>query len=138
MKSTSHNDEYAVKFPISVKGVLIHGSRVLLLKNERDEWELPGGKLELGEEPDECLAREILEETGIAARVIQPLRPYVYMVANVVPVLIVPFLCECENFNLLRISQEHKEVGTFALAELDDIDLPSGYRLTIQAVTGFE
>jgi 8-oxo-dGTP pyrophosphatase MutT (NUDIX family) len=23
----------------------------LLLENERDEWELPGGKLELGEDP---------------------------------------------------------------------------------------
>jgi 8-oxo-dGTP pyrophosphatase MutT (NUDIX family) len=133
MNPTPHGDEHAVKFPVSVKGVLIHDDKVLLLKNERDEWELPGGKLELGEEPDECLAREIFEETGISAFATQPLRPYVYMVAEVVPVLIVPFLCQCKDFGSLRISLEHKGIGTFALAELGDINLPVGYRLAIQA-----
>ena len=51
-------------FPISVKGVVVLGGLVLLLKNERDEWELPGGKLELGEDPERCVAREIAEEVG--------------------------------------------------------------------------
>jgi 8-oxo-dGTP pyrophosphatase MutT (NUDIX family) len=37
---------------------------VLLLKNERDEWELPGGRLEAGETPRQCVVREIEEETG--------------------------------------------------------------------------
>lgn len=36
---------------VSVKGVLFIGDEVVLLKNERDEWELPGGRLETGEEP---------------------------------------------------------------------------------------
>jgi len=36
-------------FPVSVKGVVVRDGRVLLLRNERDEWELPGGKLDLGE-----------------------------------------------------------------------------------------
>jgi len=36
---------------------VVRGGRVLLLRNERDEWELPGGKLDLGEEPPDCLAR---------------------------------------------------------------------------------
>ncbi len=57
---------YTVRaFPVSVKGVVVRDSRVLLLKNEREEWELPGGKLELGEEPAACVAREITEETGL-------------------------------------------------------------------------
>jgi ADP-ribose pyrophosphatase YjhB (NUDIX family) len=37
-------------FPVSVKGVVVQGGKVLLLRNERDEWELPGGKLEVGED----------------------------------------------------------------------------------------
>jgi 8-oxo-dGTP pyrophosphatase MutT (NUDIX family) len=43
-------------FPVSVKGAAVQGGKVLLLRNERDEWELPGGKLEVGEEPADCVA----------------------------------------------------------------------------------
>lgn len=32
-------------------------------------WELPGGKIEEGETPEECLAREFLEEVGLGVRV---------------------------------------------------------------------
>ena len=41
--------------------------RVLLAHwNERDTtgWTLPGGGLDAGEQPDECVVREVLEETG--------------------------------------------------------------------------
>ena len=55
-------DNNAYRFPVSVKGVVIRDGKVILVRNERDEWELPGGKLELAESPKECLAREIAEE----------------------------------------------------------------------------
>lgn len=42
---------------------------VLLLKRARMPqqglWSAPGGKMELGESPDECVIREIYEETGL-------------------------------------------------------------------------
>jgi 8-oxo-dGTP pyrophosphatase MutT (NUDIX family) len=47
-----------------VKGVLLEGDRVVLLLNERDEWELPGGRLERGEDPVACLEREFADELG--------------------------------------------------------------------------
>ena len=46
-------DNDARRFPVSIKGVVIRGDKVILLRNERDEWELPGGKLELSESPEE-------------------------------------------------------------------------------------
>ncbi|MEV5400763.1 NUDIX domain-containing protein [Streptomyces cellulosae] len=61
-------------WPISVKGVALDArERVLLLRNERDEWELPGGRLEISTNdgvqlpdasPEAALDREIQEETG--------------------------------------------------------------------------
>lgn len=38
---------------ISVKGIVFDDEKVWLRKNERQEWELPGGKLDKGEQPEE-------------------------------------------------------------------------------------
>ena len=58
--------------PVSAKGVLINSEgRVLLLKNERNMWELPGGRIEQGEQPEQALIREIDEEIGITVSVKQ-------------------------------------------------------------------
>lgn len=49
-------------------GILIEDGKILIVKQEVSEqrhWALPGGKLEYGETIEQCLAREISEETGI-------------------------------------------------------------------------
>ena len=133
MNSPLPGDARAIRYPVSIKGVLIHRDKVLLLKNEREEWELPGGKLELGETPEDCLTREIEEETGLEITVGQILTPYIFYVANLVPVLILPFHCRCKNFDTIRLSHEHKEIGTFDVNRLDQLNLPIGYRNTVRA-----
>jgi len=61
------------RLPVSVKGVVLSGdtdhSAVLLLKNRREEWELPGGRIQPGESPEESLVREVKEETGFAVAI---------------------------------------------------------------------
>lgn len=47
--------------------------RILLLRQYRHAaggtiWEVPAGKLEAGEPPEQCAARELAEETGYSAR----------------------------------------------------------------------
>jgi 8-oxo-dGTP pyrophosphatase MutT (NUDIX family) len=55
-------------FPVSVKGVLVTSDgKVVLVLNDRGEWELPGGRIELGESAEDCLAREIEEAAGVKA-----------------------------------------------------------------------
>jgi 8-oxo-dGTP pyrophosphatase MutT (NUDIX family) len=119
-------------WPVSVKGVLFVGTEVVLLKNERDEWELPGGRLEAGEEPDLCLAREISEELGIAVEIEDLLDCWRYPVRPDKEVLIVTYgvkpLAQAE----LRLSFEHKALGRFAVADIADLRMPEGYRRSIR------
>ena len=84
-------DNHAYRFPVSIKGVIIRDARAILLKNERAEWELPGGKLEPGESPEVCVIREIAEELGLAVEAACILDSWVYEITSEVRVLIVTY-----------------------------------------------
>jgi len=118
-------------FPVSVKGVCVRDGRTLLLRNERDEWELPGGKLELGEDPAACVGREISEETGWAVRVGPILDSWQYHIRDGVDVLIVTYGCFVDDDSPVTVSSEHKEAGLFAHDEIAGLPMPDGYRRSI-------
>lgn len=120
-------------FPVSVKGVLFEGGCVVLLENERQEWELPGGKLETGEEPAACLAREFAEELGVEIAVDAILDSWVYRILPHRDVLIVTYGTRRADDRPLRVSAEHRRIGLFALDELNGLPMPEGYRGSIRA-----
>jgi 8-oxo-dGTP pyrophosphatase MutT (NUDIX family) len=126
-------DNRAYRFPISVKGVVLHAERVVLLKNERDEWELPGGKLEAGESPAACVIREIHEELGLPVSTGPLLDSWVYHIAAGVDVLIITYGCYPAPFASVTHSPEHKAVGLFTLGEIQALPMPEGYKKSIQA-----
>lgn len=58
---------------VRVTGILIEQSSILLLKQDVTQtrhWSLPGGTLELGETIEQCLVRELKEETGLDISVV--------------------------------------------------------------------
>lgn len=119
-------------WPVSVKGVLFIGREVVLLQNERDEWELPGGRLEAGEEPGPCVVREISEELGIDVELGDLLDCWRYPVLPGKEVLIVTFGVQPLSSADLRLSHEHKALGCFPVAEIERLPMPEGYRRSIR------
>jgi 8-oxo-dGTP pyrophosphatase MutT (NUDIX family) len=113
-------------WPVSVKGVVTDKQgRVCLLKNERDEWELPGGRLERGE--TQCLKREINEELSIRVDVGRLLDVWVYEVKPGAEVLIVTYRCQWNREDIPRISDEHTAMGWFDRGEISGLRIPEGY-----------
>lgn len=121
-----------MRFPVSVKGVLFSESKVVLLENERSEWELPGGKLETGEDPSQCVVREIFEELGVETSVDYIIDSWLYEVLPGKEVLIVTYGVHLINKNQMRISEEHKRLGQFSLSEIEALPMPEGYRRSIR------
>jgi ADP-ribose pyrophosphatase YjhB (NUDIX family) len=58
---------------VGVGAVIVQDGKVLLVKRKYEplagQWSLPGGAVEVGETLEACLAREMLEETGLAVSV---------------------------------------------------------------------
>jgi 8-oxo-dGTP pyrophosphatase MutT (NUDIX family) len=123
------------RHPVSVKGVVVDDrDRVLLLRNEREEWELPGGRLEIGEEPLDCVVREVSEESGWAVRPGPLLDVWVYQPVPGRHVLIVTYGCLVPpGVGAPVVSGEHSAIGLFAREEVPGLVMPQGYKDSVAA-----
>jgi 8-oxo-dGTP pyrophosphatase MutT (NUDIX family) len=126
-------DNLAFKLPVSIKSILFHDNKYLLRKNERDEWELLGGKLEKNEDPAACLIREVWEEANIDVEIHSLIDVWIYQPAFSVDVLIITFACTIKNLKLPVISPEGSELAWFSLKEIETIEIPAGYKNSIKA-----
>jgi 8-oxo-dGTP pyrophosphatase MutT (NUDIX family) len=124
-------DNNAYRFPVSIKGVIIRNAQVILLKNERAEWELPGGKLDPGESPEVCVVREIAEELCLDVEVRGILDSWVYEITPEVRVLIVTYGCQERTHRAPVLSHEHKQLGWFPVHEVAGLPMPYGYKQSI-------
>ena len=119
-----------MRFTVSVKGILRERGRVLFLRNERDELELPGGQLELGESVEEALVREIREETGIVAEPDALVHAGVFEVVPGQHVLVIVYRCHHQS-GTLSLSDEHVGHEWLQDAEMKRPDMPEFYRTAI-------
>lgn len=124
--------------PISIKGVLIRDGRVLLLLNERGEWDLPGGRPDPGEDHRAALAREVCEETGLAVEVGALLDEHLFEVLPQRFVRIIAHDCTVLTSKAyVLLSEEHLQAYWAPVAELAGTiagyRLPPGYLNAIEA-----
>lgn len=80
---------------LSCKAIVRSGDKLWLRKNERGDWELPGGRLEEGEQPEQTIEREIREELGLEVDGLQLLDVYVWQkdFGTTTHVELVTFVC---------------------------------------------
>jgi 8-oxo-dGTP pyrophosphatase MutT (NUDIX family)/predicted kinase len=124
------------RWPVSVKGVVGWDGRVVVLRNRRGEWELPGGRLDATDaSPEAALGREMFEELGLEVEVGPLVDSWMYDVEGK-RILILTFACTAERPPELAHSDEHIDVGEFGLEELRREPIPEGYLRSIAASSG--
>jgi 8-oxo-dGTP pyrophosphatase MutT (NUDIX family) len=122
-----------MELPLSAKGVLLVGESVLLGRNDRDEWELPGGRPDPADADLEAtVRREFAEEAGILVEVGCRLADEVFEVVPGRRVRVVSFACASSETPRLA-SEEHLDMRLVPLGGLGALALPGVYRRAIDA-----
>jgi len=83
------------------------------------KWEFPGGKIDYGESPEECLRREIVEEMGIQVSVGKSLSATSHNYPTF-SVTLHPFVCSIESGEI--VLHEHAAIVWLPPEELHNLD----------------
>lgn len=113
----------AGKLPLIVTGaVIMNKDRVLVTRRNggllAGFWEFPGGKLEPGESPQECLRREIKEELGVKVTV-EEIFTVVYHEYDFGPILLLAYRCAIKDGELWPGGEGALWAGRQELRSLD-------------------
>jgi len=106
--------EKDVNFRVAVKAFIINNNKLLIIKRAKSDpqmpevWEIPGGRLNLGESPFEGLKREVKEETNLEIEVISPLNVRHFNRDDGQTITMIIFLCKPIG-GKIKLSEEHSE-----------------------------
>jgi 8-oxo-dGTP pyrophosphatase MutT (NUDIX family) len=118
--------------PTSIKGVLLLNGRVLLVKNPRSEWELPGGRGDGEENHAATLLREFEEELSLKIAIADPIDSYLFEVIPGRHVFIVTYGCTLAGEFGPKLSNEHTAHCLWPVERLSELNLSLGYRRSIE------
>lgn len=100
---------------IAAKGFVINADKKILIIKRRPNdvhspsiWEVPGGRIDIGEDPVEGVRREVLEETGIAITVHEPLGVRSFTRDDGQHITMIIFRCT-PNTEEVTLSEEHTD-----------------------------
>jgi len=109
-------------YPILVTAAIIKNkNKYLITQRQKDKhnglrWEFPGGKLNFGEDPRQCLEREIQEELGIKIKAEEILEYSSHIYNNEKHIVLLAFICEFISGEI-----EKKEINDFTWISLEEM-----------------
>jgi len=128
---------------VSQKALIKKQSRLLILKNTTDnpQWELPGGLLEMGEDMESGLKREVKEETGIEISVEKLVVTWDYWLESfrfkdnkVLDVRVIGLAYFCSKTGgKIKLSHEHSQYKWATKKELLNLNLAPNSKIAINA-----
>lgn len=121
-----------IPYGLTMRGLLKQNNKFLILrrhpnsKTNADCWELPGGKVDPGEDFDKALIREFIEETSLTIKIgdllgaVQEDFPYKRTIAVIMHV-------ESISGEII-ISDEHTEWNWASIDEIKDLNLSGWFK----------
>ncbi len=129
----------AKKLQIGVKALILDKQKLLLIKRTeysgahlKNLWDIPGGRIKLGEEPEIGLHREVKEEVGnVSFKVSRPIQVKSIVNDEERQIVRITYLCKYID-GQVKLGSEHSDYSWVSLKKLpDNVDW-----LVLEAVKG--
>ena len=127
---------------IVLAAVIFQNNKILILQRNKNEeifpnmWELPSGKKEFLESSEDCLKREIKEETGLAKiKIIMPFSIFDYQIEKGKEIrdsIQINFLVKTTGFEKVRLSNEHQDFIWIEKERINQYELSKDAREAIR------
>lgn len=101
-------------FRNAAKAFIVNDGRVLLMRRRSNDvhkpgaWDIPGGRLEQGEDPFLGLKREVQEEAGIGVDIKMPIDIHHFTRDDGQKITMIVFWCVPDSLDII-LSEEHQE-----------------------------
>lgn len=111
-------------------GFIFKDGKFLIVKRAENDtffagfWEIPGGKVEYGEEPDTGALRELEEEVGLKVKLISPISVINYgELVRDIQYIQINYLCELADHQEVKLSGEHSDYKWVTFSELENYQM---------------
>jgi len=110
--------------------IIVRKNKILIAKRKEGKWEFPGGKVEEGENIEECLKREIKEELDIEIKILKKfcIIKHEY---NFGEIELHVFLAKCKEE---PIAKEHDEIKWERIDRLNNYDFMEADKKVIELI----
>lgn len=119
---------------VTTKALICRGNEVLLVQDEKGKWEMPGGKMEFGERPEDALIRELEEELSARNPVVNKLLDvWVFTVEKSerkVHYVVVVYEVILDEYSVQK-SEEHVALEWVDKDRIRGLEMREGYKNTI-------
>jgi len=120
---------------ISVKGIFEREGKILFVKDPKGVWELPGGRIEHGENPQLSLLRELNEELGWKKITIEDLIDAWSFISKIQDrynhFIILVYSCQSNEKNIKQ-NEEYIDHKWISITEIKDFKMKKGYKNSIK------
>jgi 8-oxo-dGTP diphosphatase len=120
---------------VSAKAIIERDGKVLLVKDPKGIWELPGGRIEHGEEPRQSLIRELNEELGwskITIKKIVDIWSFTSKVENRHNHFIILVYSCTSDEKKINQNDEYTEYKWVPIQEIKKLNMRDGYKKSVK------
>jgi len=126
--------------PAAAAAIIENGKILMIRRVDNDKWSLPGGTLDFGESLEECITREVKEETGLEIQVDKIINIY----SN--PNILIEYangevrqefttVYKAEKISgELKIDNESKDIKWIPLIDMLDLNMAESQKIRIRDI----